>query len=58
MSIEKALEYAINIISSYEMDIRDWDKGRLIKDGFCQGRIYKKALERIEEIKNKQGKIK
>lgn len=50
MTIKQALEHAKDIIESYEMDIRNWDKGRLLREGFCQGRMYKRALKRVREL--------
>jgi hypothetical protein len=49
-NLEDALDYAITIIESYQMDIKYWDDGRLLKEGFCQGTIYKKALEVIKKL--------
>lgn len=49
----KALKHAINIIQSYEADIRDmkgYFKGDLSMKGFCQGRIYKEAVKDIKKI--------
>jgi len=49
----KALEYAIEIIESYELDCRDLEgyiKDGNDIDGFCQGSIYKKAIKKIKEI--------
>ncbi len=55
MSERSALEYAIKIIESYEMDIRNAPTTigvDLIQHGFCQGRIYKEAIEKIKEATN------
>lgn len=49
MTEKNALEYAIQIIESYEMDIRNWNKGSLLNEGFCQGKIYKNALNSIQK---------
>jgi len=49
----KALEYAIDIIESYELSCRDLEgyikKGYDI-EGFCQGSIFKNAIKRIKKI--------
>jgi len=49
----KALEYAIQIIESYELNCKDLEN--YIKEGydingFCQGTIYKKAIKDIKKI--------
>lgn len=43
------LKYALLIIQSYEMDIRnsDWIGVDLIEKGFCQGKIYKEARKDV-----------
>lgn len=46
--ISKALKYSISIIENYQMDIRNRED--LIKDGFCQGIIYKNAVADIYKI--------
>ena len=57
LKLRAALEYAVDIIESYELDVRNSDKdsgGILdinLKDvGFCQGRIYQQALGRIRKL--------
>jgi len=47
--LEDAVQYAMHIIESYEMDIRDseWTGVDLVEKGFCQGRIYKNAILNI-----------
>ena len=45
---DEALAYAISIIESYEMDIRG--RPELIEQGFCQGVVYRDAIQRIHEI--------
>lgn len=55
-NMEEALDYAISIIESYEMDIRNSYNviGINIKEkGFCQGRTYKNALRRIDALRKK-----
>lgn len=54
-----ALDYAISIILSYEMELRnscDMLGINLIERGFCQGRIYKEALQRIDTLRKEVGK--
>jgi hypothetical protein len=49
-----ALDYAIKIIESYQLDIRNSKNiigFDLERKGFCQGEIYKEALEKIERLK-------
>lgn len=47
----KALKHAINVIESYEADIKDINlKGGLGMTGFCQGTIYKEAIKDIRKI--------
>ena len=51
-ALEKALNYAVEIIESYELDCRnlkDYLKKNSI-EGFCQGTIYKDALNDIKKI--------
>ena len=51
----EALEYAIEIIESYELncgDLEGFIKEGYDIEGFCQGSIYKKA---IKDIKKKAG---
>lgn len=52
--LREALEYAIFIMESYQMDIRNsWHLGvDLTQGGFCQGDIYQRA---IEDIRHKAG---
>lgn len=49
-----ALNHAKLIIENYEMDIRsgDWTGVNLVEKGFCQGSLYKKALETINKFTN------
>ena len=50
--LAEALGYAVSIIESYEMDIRnakDIIGIDLIEKGFCQGTIYKNAIKKIEK---------
>ena len=52
-NLEKTLDYAINIIENYEMDIRNmksYFKGDLNKTGFCQGSIYRDAVKDIKKM--------
>ncbi len=46
--MEAAVDYAIRIIEAYQLEIRN--RG-LDKEGFCQGVIFKEAIERIRELK-------
>lgn len=61
------VEYAIMVIESYQMDLRNSEQvlGReglaalvlgksLAEAGFCQGRIYTGAIERIRELAAKR----
>lgn len=55
--LKAALELAIDIIESYEMDMRNSHRkdGGILdicleESGFCQGRIYKQALSRIRKL--------
>ncbi len=52
--LKEALNYAVRIIESYEMDIRnsEWTGINLKDKGFCQGTIYTEA---IADIKHKAG---
>jgi len=48
-----ALKHATSIIESYELDIRNSEEVidiNLVDKGFCQGSIYKNALENINNI--------
>ena len=49
-TLEEALKYAVGIIESYQIDIRDrgYDK-----EGFCQGEIYREAIPKLEAILRK-----
>lgn len=42
-----ALGYALEVIESYQADIRE--RG-LDSEGFCQGRIYLSAVDRIKRM--------
>lgn len=48
--LNAALELAVAVIESYEMDIRnsEWTGVDLVECGFCQGTIYKNAVSRIK----------
>lgn len=53
--LNKALDYAIQIIESYQMDIRNSaqfvDGGETLSDiGFCQGSIYLNSIKDIKKI--------
>lgn len=52
LALLAALEYAIDIIEAYQMDIRnsEWTGVDLEEKGFCQGRIYLRAIERIRAL--------
>lgn len=58
-NLEEALDYAISIIENYQMDIRSSKETmpslgiNLAEKGFCQGKVYKEAIEDINKIKNK-----
>lgn len=43
--LRAALEYAIRVIESYQMDIRT-----VASEGFCQGSIYLDAVDMIRRI--------
>ncbi|MHA1329796.1 MAG: hypothetical protein ACTSR2_01845 [Candidatus Hodarchaeales archaeon] len=45
---ERKLDYAIKIIRSYQLDIKE---AGLDKKGFCQGKIYKNAIKDIVNTK-------
>lgn len=47
-NLTNALEHAIKIIESYQLDIRI---DGYANKGFCQGIIYKKALQDIENLR-------
>lgn len=52
MSIKTALDFAIQIIESYELDINNSKEILgidLKRKGFCQGIVYKKALSIIKK---------
>lgn len=48
----QAVFYAVEIINSYQRDIRDseWTGVNLTELGFCQGRIYKHAVSDIMKM--------
>lgn len=51
--LHRALDYAIDIIESYEIDVRNSEPIvgiDLAKRGFCQGSIYKQAVQRVKDI--------
>lgn len=58
--LRDALDYAVSVIESYQMDIRNHDSPHsgidlgltqtLAEQGFCQGTIYTDALPRIARI--------
>lgn len=56
--LQDALDYAVTVIESYQMDLRNSDAEglalplpkTLAELGFCQGRIYTDALPRVERI--------
>jgi alpha-L-fucosidase len=52
--LNEALKYAIKIIENYQLDIRNykWVGVNLIEKGFCQGEIYRTALETIGKYKS------
>ena len=59
MSIEKALNEAISVIRSYQLDIENSEKRpylniNLAEKGFCQGVVYKDALNRIKRYKEEK----
>ncbi len=47
--LETALQYAIRVIESYQLDIRnsEWVGVDLVAKGFCQGSIYRDAVEEL-----------
>lgn len=47
--LREALDYALAIIESYEMDIRNSGLN-LVGQGFCQGDIYRNARQDIRDI--------
>lgn len=52
-NMARALRYALNVIESYEMDIRNSQEiigHDLVADGFCQGSIYTEARATIRRI--------
>ena len=54
MTTEAALDYALQIIKSYELDCRhltDYLKDN-DAEGFCQGVIYKEARQDIEQLRH------
>ena len=55
--LEAALRHAVQVILSYQMDLRNSDgvcgiKGNLADAGFCQGSIYRNV---IADINRKAG---
>ena len=55
--LRAALVYAIDIIESYELDMRNShrDDGGILDicladSGFCQGRIYEQAMSKIRKL--------
>lgn len=44
---KEALDHAIRIIQSYELDIEEAIRSGAVKPGFCQGSVYKEALSDI-----------
>ena len=50
--LRNVLDLAISVIISYQMDIRNskWTGVNLKKKGFCQGRVYKRAIKAIYKI--------
>ena len=51
-ALERALEHAVLVIENYEMDIRnsEWTGVNLHAVGFCQGVIYQRALQTIQDL--------
>lgn len=45
-----ALNYAIQMIESYEQEIKEAILDGLVKPGFCQGAVYKKAIKDIKKM--------
>lgn len=51
--LEAALDYALAVIRNYENDIAEGYEGIDLRAlGFCQGRIYRMAHERILAIRD------
>jgi len=58
--LRAALEHAIDVIESYQMDLRNSNRAGIIVSGegdktlaeigFCQGSTYRKAVDRIRRI--------
>jgi len=48
-NLKQALSYAIAIINCYETDIKSCQKPDLVMRGFCQGALYKSAIEDIKK---------
>jgi hypothetical protein len=51
--LTSALEYAIKTIEGYELEIRNAKETigiDLMGHGFCQGEVYKKAIDNIGDI--------
>jgi len=55
-SLQKALDYAVSIIENYEMDIRRSINMGNIRVGFCQGSVYKNAVNKIQELREEKHK--
>ena len=54
-----ALKYAVKVIDGYELEIRNSKETigiDLIEKGFCQGEVYKKALDHIGDMLEKEAK--
>ncbi len=49
-ALAQALEYAVSIIDSYAMDIRNFVNVDLVDAGFCQGSVYTGVHEAIDRI--------
>jgi len=50
--LEEALSVAINIIESYQADIRE--RKDLMDEGFCQGTVYSEAISDIKKIAGRE----
>ena len=44
-----ALTMAMSIIESYQADINEMRSQGVLKDGFCQGAVYKYAIKDIKQ---------
>ena len=54
---KKALNYAIDIIENYQLDIENSKESigiDLVKKRFCQGRLYEDALNYIETLRKEE----